>query len=50
MFVEKLPDASRATIVETVFVEAEFKPSSKSAFKFVTRVVDVTSKGAVPVA
>ena len=31
MFALKLPEASLATIVEFVLVDAEFKPSSKSA-------------------
>ena len=47
---EKFPDESRATTVETVFVDAVFISSSKSAFKFVTLVVDATVNGAVPVA
>ena len=41
---------SAKTIVETVLAVADCKPSSKSAFRLVTRVVEVTARGAVPVA
>ena len=46
----KFPEASLATIVDAVFAVALLSPSSKSAFKLLTRVVDDTTNGAVPVA
>ena len=50
MFALKLPSASRITTVFPVAAVAVLNPSSKSAFKFVTLVVDATTNGAVPVA
>jgi hypothetical protein len=44
------PEASRKTIVEAPFAVAGLKPSSMSAFRFVTSVVEDTVNGAVPVA
>ena len=46
----KLPLASRTATVFAVFAVAVLKPSSKSALRFATTVVDVTVSGAVPVA
>ena len=49
-FAAKLPATSRATIVEAEFALFELRPSSKSAFRLVTSVVEDTVNGAVPVA
>ena len=45
----KLPLASRTATVLAVFPDAELNPSSKSALRFETTVVDDTTRGAVPV-
>jgi hypothetical protein len=41
---------SLATIVDAVLAVVALKPSSKSALRLVTKVVDATVNGAVPVA
>jgi hypothetical protein len=46
----KLPDASRLTIVDAVFVDAAFMSFNKSTFRLLTLVVLDIVNGAVPVA
>ena len=50
MLAEKFCEASLTTTVLAVDAVAVLYPSSKSAFKLVTSVFDVTVSGAVPVA
>ena len=45
-----LPAVSRNAIVFSVSVTSALYPSSKSAFRLVTLVVEVTTRGAVPTA
>ena len=46
----KFPELLVTTVFPEVSVDDVFNPSSKSAFKFVTNVVEETVSGAVPVA